>query len=107
MAMRGCGQKRLGQAVRGLKVFIPLHFVLWAGVCYSYAWTSSPTADRCRMWYMLGISLCVFCLIPFPAAGSDCCLGCCGAAILVTVMKYVVGPRISVMASARPTCSLY
>ena len=43
----------------------------------------------------------------YPAAGSDCCLGCCGAALLVTVMKYVVDAGVGVMASARPTCSLY
>ena len=43
----------------------------------------------------------------YPAAGSDCCLGCCGAALLVTVIKYVVDAGVGVMASARPTCILY
>ena len=49
----------------------------------------------------------IFASFPFPAAGSDCFLGCCGAVLLVMVVKYVADPRVGVMASARPTCSLY
>ena len=43
---------------------------------------------------------------PFPAARSDRCLGSYGAALLDTVMKYVVNLRVSVVASARPACSM-
>ena len=35
--MRGCGQKRLVEAAGGLKALMPLHPVLWAGVCFSCA----------------------------------------------------------------------
>ena len=44
---------------------------------------------------------------PFPPAACGRYLARCGAALLVTGMKHVVDPRVSVMASALSTCSLY
>ena len=67
----------------------------------------------CR-WFRINIEggtrwkgLVLFASFPYPAAGSDRVLACCGATLWVTGVKYLADAGVGVMAWARPARSLY